>query len=210
MEKSTRFWNKISNKYDSQVTTRYAQTYRETITNTLNYVKPTDTVLDYGCGTGITTIELSGSVKKIIAIDTSENMINIAKKKSEEKAIKNIEFNITDIFNRKLKKESFDAVMGFNILYFIKDITHVLNHINKLLKPGGVFISATDCLGEKKTLLTAIQWVLSKAGFIPYMRHVTMSELEGIIKSCHFSIVKTRNLYKSPPNYFIVAKKEKL
>lgn len=208
MDNSAKFWDKRSGKYDSQVNTIYAQTYEATIHHTKKYLKPTDMVLDYACGTGITTVELARSVKKIIAVDISENMINIARSKSREHGIPNIEYHVIDIFSDKFIKGSFDVVLGFNILYFLKDIDKTLTRIYELLKPDGFFISATDCLGEKKTMIGTIQLLLSKTGIIPYIRRFKTSELQEIIEAHHFSILETENLYDSPPNFYIAAKKE--
>ncbi|MCT4620156.1 MAG: class I SAM-dependent methyltransferase [Marinisporobacter sp.] len=198
----------MSKNYDSQVNSKYAQTYDKTVRITKKYLKHTDVVLDYACGTGITTIELSEDVKKVCAIDISEDMISIARNKSKKNGISNIEFDVADIYNEKLKKNSFDVIMAFNILYFIKDIDKVLNRINELLKPNGIFISATDCLGQKKTFITVIQSLLSKIGAIPYIRKFKISELREIIEVGKFSIMETHNLYDYPPNYYIVARKK--
>ncbi|MBN1538176.1 MAG: class I SAM-dependent methyltransferase [Anaerolineales bacterium] len=42
-------------------------------------MKPEYSVLDFGCGTGIITIELAQYVKSILAIDISKNMIEFGK-----------------------------------------------------------------------------------------------------------------------------------
>ncbi|GAA0179582.1 methyltransferase domain-containing protein [Clostridium sediminicola] len=203
-----KFWNKTSKNYDSMVNLKYAEAYNKTIKITKKYLKNTDIVLDYACGTGITTIEISRNVKKISAIDISENMISVARKKTEEEGITNVEFNIADIYDEKLKKGSFDVIMAFNILYFIKDIDNVLARINELLKPGGTFISVTDCLGEKKTFLTSAQYLLSKLGVIPYIRRFKVSELRETVEEGDFSIIEAFNLYDCPPNYYIAARKK--
>lgn len=208
MKSNKEFWDRLSNKYDSQVNSKYGQAYNKTIEITKKYLKNTDIVLDYACGTGITTVELSKSVKKIHAIDISEDMINVAKSKSVQKSISNIKFEVSDIYNEKFKENSFDVVMAFNILYFIKDIDSVLNRINKLLKPDGIFVSVTDCFGENKNFKTVVQSLLSKMGVIPYMRNIKTSELKGIIEAVDFSIIETSNLYDSPINYYIAARKK--
>lgn len=208
MKNDKKFWSKMSKNYDSQVFSKYNETYNQTIEITKKYLKQTDVVLDYACGTGITTIKLSEYVKKINAIDISEEMINIAIDKSNKKDIKNIEFDVLDIFDDKYEKNSFDVIMAFNILYFIHDIDKVIKRINELLKPDGLFISATDCLGEKKTFITIMQSLLSKIGIIPYVRSFKISELKKIINEGKFSIIKSENLHDIPPNCYIVARKK--
>lgn len=202
-----KFWNKLSKGYDLQVNSKYSEAYNKTIEITKKYLVDTDVVLDYACGTGITTIELCGNVKKIHAIDLSESMINIAKKKTVNKGISNIEFDIANIYDENLKKNSYDVIMAFNILYFLEDIDKVMLRVNELLKPNGIFISVTDCLGESKIFITKVQILLSKIGVIPYIRKFKTSELEEIVKEGNFSIIETNNLHESPPNYCIVASK---
>lgn len=207
MKDAKDFWNRLSNGYDAQVNSIYVQAYKKTVEFTKKYLKDSDKVLDYACGTGITTVELANNVKKIHAIDISKNMINIAKNKSEQKGIENIEFEVADIYNEKLEENTFDVVMAFNILYFIKDIDSVINRINKLLKSNGMFISVTDCHGERKTFMSVVQSLLSKMGVIPYMRKFKIAELEEIVEAGGFSIIEAHNLFTTPPNYYIVARK---
>lgn len=201
------FWDKISKDYDKQADYKYGETYSKTIELTKKYLSNTDIVFDYGCGTGITTVELSSCVDKIHAIDISENMIGVANNKTHKKNITNIQFEVTSIFNEKIEKNNYDVVLAFNILYFIKDIDKVIQRINELLKPNGIFISVTDCLGEKKTPMIIIQSLLSRMGLLPYMKKYKISALEEKVQKGDFSIIETSNLYKSPPNYYIVARK---
>lgn len=208
MRDDSKFWNRLSNGYDAQVNTKYVQAYNETVEITKKYLKDSDIVLDYACGTGITTVELANNVKKIHAIDISKNMISIAKNKSEQRGITNIEFEVSDIYNEKFEENTFDVVMAFNILYFIRDIDSVINHINKLLKPGGIFISVTDCYGESMTFMSVVQSLFSKMGVIPYMRKFKITDLERVVGAGGFSIIETHNLFDSPPNYYIVARKK--
>lgn len=206
MKDSTYFWDTLSGKYDTQVK-KYQHTYQKTIEKTNHYVRDDDTVLDFACGTGITTIEIARRVKRIHAIDLSSNMIDVAKRKADEEKIENIQFSPISIFDTTLEPESFTVVLGFNILYFLRDIQKTLNRIYDVLIPGGVFISATDCLGEQRTIRSFLTSCLSKIGIIPYMHMLKISELENLIREGNFDIIEAENLYTQPPNYFIVAKK---
>jgi len=68
-------------------------------------------------------------------------MIEIAKKKADAGQIENVNFLATDIFDPRLKKDSFDTALAFNVLHTIPDLDGVLKRIDELLKPDGVFIS---------------------------------------------------------------------
>jgi len=208
MDKTAIFWNKLSSRYDKQVNSKYSQAYNLTVEKTKKYLKNTDSVLDLACGTGITTVKLANNVKEISAIDISSDMIDIARKKIETHNIKNVSFKTCDIINDTIKDNLFDVVLAFNILYFVENIDEVLDKVGQALKDGGLFISVTDCLGEKKSIINLFQSFLSKIGIIPYIRKYKIKELEDVIKKAGFSIIETDNLYTNPPNYFVVGKKK--
>ena len=207
MDKTVKFWNALSSRYDKQVITKYSKAYRKTIDKTDSYLNNTDSVLDFACGTGITTVELATKVKEVYAIDIAQDMIDIARNKVETNNIPNVSFGVCGIMDDTIKDDSFDVVLAFNILYFLDNIDEVLKRISSLLKNKGLFISVTDCLGEDKTAFNLLQSLLSKLGIVPNIKRYKMKELEYVIKQAGFSIVETDNLYTNPPNYFVVAQK---
>ncbi|MFT6338118.1 MAG: hypothetical protein ACI86M_000829 [Saprospiraceae bacterium] len=81
-----------------------------------------------------------------------------------------------------------------------------MSRINDLLKPGGLFISATVCLGERKTFLSTMMFFLTKIDIIPKMNFFKFSELENLIANGNFTIVDIESLSRIP-DCFIVAKK---
>lgn len=205
--KSKYFWDKLAKSYDKRVKKVYDKAYQDTIKLSRNYLDPTHNVLDFACGSGITTIELSKNVKKITAIDISEKMIEVAKQKTIDKNINNIEFKQADLFESQLNDTKYNAVLAFNILCFIEDLDEVLIRVKDLLLPSGIFISATDCLREKRSFSTMVNTFLSKFGLIPFIKKYSMAELEDAIRRNGFDIIETKNLHDNPPNYYIVAKK---
>ena len=59
-------------------------------------------------------------------------------------------FPFTDgtLKDRKFPAKSFDVVTAYNVLLYMENQEEVLEQIYEVLKPGGLFISATDCLAE--------------------------------------------------------------
>ncbi|WP_297632647.1 class I SAM-dependent methyltransferase [uncultured Clostridium sp.] len=93
-------------------------------------------ILDVACGTGVLEEFLSDySPKKIKAIDISENMIKVAKEKYSNT---DIEFLCEDLHN--LKDETFDYIIIYNAFPHFLDQKKTINHIYKLLVPGGTFV----------------------------------------------------------------------
>ena len=72
--------------------------------------KPIKTILDLGCGTGGHTLILTERGFKVMGIDLSGEMLEISRKKANERKL-NIEFIQGDIRNLKLNQK-FDAVIS--------------------------------------------------------------------------------------------------
>jgi len=210
MNKSEIFWDKVANKFDKR-SQKLDQTEIKTLENTKKYLTVSDTVIDYGCGIGAMAIEISDNVKKIHGIDISSKMIDVAKRKAAERKIENIHFAKSTLFDERYKKEAFDVILAFNILHFLEDTQKVMTRINELLKPGGLIISVTPCLGEKKSFINILIFLLvflqTKLGMAPYMRFFKISECEDLIANGNFQIVETEHLHSISEQYFIVAKK---
>lgn len=205
INKTEKFWNRLANQFDKQ-SKHFERPPSEKAKKFLNV---NDIVLDFGCATGTVTTELSDYVKEIKGIDISSRMIYVAKRKVSEVNIKNIDFIQATIDDERLKIDSFHVIIAFNILHFFQDTQDVLKRINRLLKPGGLIIIATACVGQR-TFSNSLQYLLFspliRLGIIPYMKFFKISELKDSIESGNFQIIEIVNL-DSPTKYFIVAKK---
>ncbi|MFD0589291.1 class I SAM-dependent methyltransferase [Paenibacillus sp. GCM10027627] len=205
MDKLERFWDKSASRYD-QLEIHDNETYVDIIERTKSHLKISDTVLDFGCGTGLISNEIAQNVNEVSAIDISSKMIEIAENKAKERNIANIDYAHATIFDEGLKKGSFDAILVFHVLHLLEDERIVLQRINELLKPGGLLISATPCLGEKR-FLKSLLFLVSKARLIPKVQPFKVQHLVGAIEERNFSIVETDCLKESSREYFVVARK---
>jgi 2-polyprenyl-3-methyl-5-hydroxy-6-metoxy-1,4-benzoquinol methylase len=206
VNRSEKFWDRRAREYDRDER-KYVQTYHKTIESTKRHLATSDIVLDYACGTGIITNEIAASVTEICAIDTSSKMIDVARRRAAERSLDNVHYTKATLFDRSYQRESFDVILAFNILHLLDDPQKVLPRIGELLTPGGLFISATPCLGEKKTFLGILLALLSRLGLVPYLKVLTISELEELVVCAGFRIVEAQDLDQTPPSYLIVAKR---
>ncbi len=102
--------------------------------------------------------------------------------------------------------ESFDAVLGMSILHLVADRDEAIRKVYALLKPGGVFISSTACLGDKMKFFKLIGPIGKALGLIPLVRVFSASELVDSLTKAGFEIDYQWRPGKSPA-VFIVAKK---
>ena len=208
--KSETMWNQLAKNWDTPGVS-LGENDLKIIERTKKYLDASSVVLDYGCATGSIAIEMANMAKEVRGIDISSNMIEIAGRKADERKIKNIGFTRTAIFDESLGKESFDLILAFSVLHLVENSTQVIDRINQLLKPGGVFISATPCLGEKAFLSVLMNipiFVLSKMGLIPSINFFSGSSLTASITDAGFQIIEQEDLSVRPlRECFIVARK---
>lgn len=202
------FWNRRSEVFDKQVLSVYENAYRKTVKRSAAFLKKEDRVFEIGCGTGIATIPLSKYVKEITATDISENMIQKAREKAKNQSKDNIFFRTGELTEMEVEPESYDVVAAYNVLLYMKNQEEVLKKIYEVLKPGGIFLSATDCLGRNLSKDSVKKFWKSKLHLMPYVAFDTPISLMRKIQKNDFEVLEIVNLHKNPPNIFIAAKKK--
>ena len=207
MKSPVHFWNFRAQNYDEMIGPMYEEAYRRTAELSLKHLSPDHRVLDFACGTGIVTVAVAPHVDSIRAIDISDEMVKRAAEKVAAQGLSNVEVTQTDLFDPSLEEGSFDAVMAFNVLLYVENFEEVMKRIAALLKPGGVFLSATDCLGWNFSKAARTKFIRSRTGKMPYVGFFSRKGLEQKIEKAGFEVLESDNLFPSPPNIFIAAKK---
>lgn len=211
MSKPEVFWDKASKNYD-KTEERFEYIHTKSRDNTKKFLKASNTILDYGCGTGTAACQFSSHVKEVHAIDISSKMIEIAREKAAVAKVENVSFEQSDIFDSKYSNESYDVILAFNMLHTVPHPQGVVQRINELLKPEGLFISVTPCLRQKMSFVVNLQIqlvrVLCKLGVIPIpIRRITRSDVDSLLVVGGFQTVESEVIYKDASSYFVVAKK---
>jgi 2-polyprenyl-3-methyl-5-hydroxy-6-metoxy-1,4-benzoquinol methylase len=157
---SVAFFDKVSRK-SSKAPKELGGTARKTVECSRAYLSRDKTVLDFGCGAGNLTISIAQNAKFVRAIDTSPGMLELARARSGARGIGNVEFAKDDLDDADHRRGCFDVVTAFNVLHYVEDTQGTCRRINELLSPGGLFISATASLGERKTFLGTLVFILT-------------------------------------------------
>lgn len=188
----SRFWDRIARKYAADKIADEAG-YERTLARCLDYLKATDSALEFGCGTGTTALRLAPSVGSLIASDISGEMIAIAREKqAADDPVSGggaPTFVHSALDTLAYPGESFDLVMGFSALHLVPDLADGLARIHGLLKPGGLFISKTPCLGDMNPLILAALPVMRFLGKAPNVLVFTSGALQAAIAAAGFDLV---------------------
>ena len=187
MDKSAKFWDRLAKRYSKQPIADEAS-YQKKIQITHEYLKPDMEVLELGCGTGSTVIIHSPHVKHIRAIDISSKMIEIAQDKADKKKIDNITFETLAIDNLTVQEQQLDVVLALSVLHLLENKEAVIANIYKMLKPGGIFISSTMCLGDTMRWLKMIIPIGKLLGLMPLVKFFTKDQLKTSLIDAGFDI----------------------
>jgi ubiquinone/menaquinone biosynthesis C-methylase UbiE len=187
MDRSVKFWDRIAERYSKRPVPDEA-VYQKKLEVTRGYFRPDMTVMEFGCGTGSTAIAHAPYVKHIEAIDISSKMIEIARRKAKADKVENVTFTQSSIDAFSAPDQSLDAVLGLSILHLLEDKEAVMAKVYRMLKPGGIFVTSTACLGDSMKFFKLIAPVGRFLGLMPLVKVFTTDELVNSLTDAGFTI----------------------
>ena len=166
-----------------------------TVDNAL--IKPGDSVLDVGCGTGEVTLLAKTRAKagKVYGIDPAPEMIAVARKKAARKKL-DIDFRVGVIEALPFPDSSIDAVTSSLMMHHLPEDLKVrgLAEIYRVLKPGGRLLIA-DFMRPTGSFLNHI--------FIVFTRHQGLKsgieDLQRLLNAAGF-----RQITQSDENVLVI------
>jgi ubiquinone/menaquinone biosynthesis C-methylase UbiE len=134
--------------------------YLNDFSSPLEYVKsflpkvPSSPCLEIGCGIGMLARSMitSGVCSELDAFDLSEDVIAVAKRKTEQEEIKGIHFHVGDANTLELPENKYQLIYMSQSIHHVENLENLFNQINKALQPGGIFYGS-DYIGP-----TRMQW----------------------------------------------------
>ena len=103
-------------------------------------LQPGQTVLDFGCGTGVYSLlaaQKVGPEGKVFALDIHPLAIERIQQESRRMGLK----NVTPIHSgcaTNLPDESTDVILLYDIFHLLSEQEKVLQELHRVIKPGGV------------------------------------------------------------------------
>ncbi len=195
------FWDYIAGFYDLAEAVN-GKVYSQMLSITARLVPKGANVLDCAAGTGALSFAAAKKAKSVLCTDLSENMLKTAKSKA--KNVKNVSFDVRNIFDIKDLNDTYDIVIAGNVLHLLEDPEGAVKEMYRVLKPGGKLLLPTfTTKGKGKTLLKLYKLLgyRSKAEYSP-------DEFKTMLKNCGHGRLRTKLIDGLVPCCYAVIVKE--
>ena len=136
------FFERVASDWD---TMRLAY-YDERVIEKMTEVSGADedaTVVDVGTGTGFVAAGLAPRVKRVIGIDNSPAMLEIARGNLDILGIANVELVQGEVTHLPLADSSMEAAFANMVLHHAKNPASMLQEMVRVVRPGGT-VAVTD------------------------------------------------------------------
>jgi ArsR family transcriptional regulator len=102
------------------------------------FARPEWVVGDLGCGTGQVSAAIAPFVHRVVAVDTSNAMLQAAKKRLQ--GFDNIDLRRGDLEALPIDEARLDAAMLIMVLHYVPEPERALREVTRVLKPGGTLL----------------------------------------------------------------------
>lgn len=164
-------------------------------------------VMEFGCGTGSTALQLAPLVMHYQAIDFSHKMIAIAQQKLINTPASQLSFKQSALEEFPLDGNSLDVVLGMSVLHLLNDPESAIQYVFSKLKPGGYFFSSTACIADSMPWFKYITPIGNALGLLPRLHIFTQQTLLSYLSEAGFDIEYQWASENNKMTCFIVAKK---
>lgn len=125
----------------------------------LSTLLPPLEVVDFGCGSGVLTVEIARWAKRVIAIDRSAAALAQASRRAEREGRSNITFLEADLEALHLPSGKKDLVVVSQSLHHVESPSAVLEEAARIVKPSGRLV-VLELMPHQE------QWVKERLGHL--------------------------------------------
>lgn len=135
-------------------------------------VRPSDVVLDVGCGSGQVTLDAAraASAGSALGVDLSSQLLAVGRRRAEEAGLANARFERADAQVHRFPPERHDLVVSRFGSMFFADPVAAFGNLARTLRPGGRLVLATWRAVEHNEWIRAFPAALARGRDFPLPR----------------------------------------
>lgn len=170
---------------------RTAGTSKDLVSQLRQFLKPTDRVLEIGCGRGYTCMMLAPHVRSIVGTEVSEPALVEAREVLAQRGIGNahiVDISALDLVDR-LPGQRFDAAISIDVVEHLHpdDTTEHLCQVFQLLEPGGRYIICMPNRLDGPHDITREEFPSAKAAMGFHLNESTYGDIVRTMRDIGFS-----------------------
>jgi ArsR family transcriptional regulator len=148
---------------------------------------PPMVIADLGAGEGAFALLLARQARKVIAVDTSAKMIEVAREQALSHGVKNVEYRLGDMEEVHIEDSEVDLVFFSQSLHHALHPDRAVDEAWRILQPGGrvVILDLVKHRFEEAREIYADEWL----GF-------SEVEVEAMLEKAGFTNVQTSVVHK--------------
>ncbi|HHU96387.1 MAG TPA: class I SAM-dependent methyltransferase [Petrimonas sp.] len=206
--KQNKAYAKLINRYDDVLTARkwWSRLYMKCIwkvddnlvAKEVLEMLPDDfrgEILDVPIGTAVFTAQKYRTMQnaKILGIDFSQEMLDIANQRFLHEKINNVKLQHGDVCKLTFENERFDAVLSMNGFHAFPTQKHkAFSETYRVLKQGGIFLGCFYIKGERSIADWVVHNILNRKGFFTPPHFIKKEAIE-VLKSFYGENVEVKN-----------------
>jgi len=131
-------FEQMAKRYDTEERIELAKVIVKEVRPELRNSK-SKSLIDYGSGTGLISLDLTDLVDSILLVDSSKDMLDVARAKISDKGITNSKVLYSD-FTQETPELKADIIVMSLVLLHIPDTKKILQELFNILNSGGKLI----------------------------------------------------------------------
>ncbi len=164
------------------------QRYRVAKVTALAEPRPSDRVVDLGCGWGTFGFALAERVAEVVGVDFSEKSIGFCRRRLDASPRPNLRFVCADAGATGLPPGAYDLVLAADLFEHLypDDSARVAREAFRLLAPGGRFATWTPHRGHVLEVLKNRNLVLKRD--VTHVDYKSMADMKRLLSDAGFTI----------------------
>lgn len=154
-------------------------------------IGPADHVLEIGFGSGHGIQRAAGLVSngRVVGVDFSETMLRQATRRNAAAiTVGKVELSLGDAARLPYPDNTFHKVFGTNVVYFWSDPVATLQHIRRVMKPGGrlaLYVISKEDIGKFKVTQTGVYHLYTGEELVGLLQRAGFQNARFVTKAEH-------------------------